>query len=148
MEENILAARVLNTLHHYSGRAVDKTLADKAMAYLTSSAVITSRYTEAGILLADAELNRDPLHLVIVGPKSDTNAAALFSAALANYQSYRRIEWWDRSEGELINHDVEYPDLAKSAAFVCNDQRCSTPVYTPKEIPEVIELIEGIKANR
>ncbi|MBQ0796323.1 DUF255 domain-containing protein [Zhongshania sp.] len=148
LEENILAARVLNTLHHYSGRAIDKTLADKAMAYLTNSAVIASRYTEAGILLADAELNRDPLHLVIVGPKSDTNAAALFSAALANYQSYRRIEWWDRSEGELINHDVEYPELAKSAAFVCNDQRCSTPIYTPKEIPEVIALIEGIKANR
>ncbi|MBU0538085.1 MAG: hypothetical protein KKF24_11095, partial [Gammaproteobacteria bacterium] len=130
---------------HYSGRAADKTLADKAMAYISSSAVIATRFTEAGILLADAELNRDPLHLVVVGSKSDANAKALFSAALTSYQSYRRIEWWDRSEGELIHHDVEYPTLSKSAAFVCNDQRCSTPIYKADEIQEVIAIIEGAK---
>lgn len=145
LEENIFASRAINTLFHYSGRSADKALADKAMAYISSSEVIASRFTEAGILLADAELNRDPLHLVVVGSKSDVNAKALFSAALTSYQSYRRIEWWDRSEGELIHHDVEYPTLSKSAAFVCNDQRCSTPIYKADEIQEVIAIIEGAK---
>lgn len=145
LEENIFASRAINTLFHYSGRSADKALADKAMAYISSSEVIASRFTEAGILLADAELNRDPLHLVVVGSKSDANAKALFSAALISYQSYRRIEWWDRSEGELIHHDVEYPPLPKSAAFVCNDQRCSTPIYKANEIQEVIAIIEGAK---
>ncbi|MFT7406197.1 hypothetical protein, partial [Zhongshania sp.] len=144
LEENIQATRALNTLYHYSGRELDKLLAEKAMAYISSSEVIASRFTEAGILLADAELNRDPLHLVVVGSKSDAKAQKLFGAALAtSYQSYRRIEWWDRSEGELINHDVEYPTLAKAAAFVCNDKRCSTPIYKANEIQEVIALIEG-----
>ncbi|MBB5187465.1 hypothetical protein HNQ57_001734 [Zhongshania antarctica] len=144
LEENIRASRAINTLFHYSGRAADKTLADKAMAYISSSAVIATRFTEAGILLADAELNRDPLHLVVVGSKSDASAAELFRAALKSYQSYRRIEWWDRSEGELIHHDVEYPVLPTSAAFVCNDKRCSTPIYQADKIQEVILLIEGL----
>ncbi|MEX1665966.1 thioredoxin domain-containing protein [Zhongshania arctica] len=144
LEENIQATRAINTLFHYSGREIDKVLAEKSMAYISSSEVIASRFTEAGILLADAELNRDPLHLVVVGSKSDVKAQKLFSAALAtSYQSYRRIEWWDRSEGALINHDVEYPSLAKAAAFVCNDKRCSTPIYKANEIQEVIALIEG-----
>lgn len=144
LEENIQASRAINTLFHYSGRELDKALAEKAMAYISSSAVIASRFTEAGILLADAELNRDPLHLVVVGSKSDAKAEKLFSAALAtSYQSYRRIEWWDRSEGELVHHDVEYPQLSKAAAFVCNDKRCSTPIYQADEIQEVIAIIEG-----
>ena len=144
LEENIMASRALNTLFHYSGRAADKALAENALAYISNSALIATRLTEAGILLADAELNRDPLHLVVVGAKSDMNAAALFRGALAGHQSYRRIEWWDRSEGELIHHDVEYPILPKAAAFVCNDKRCSTPIYQADKIQEVIQLIEGL----
>ncbi|WP_269618287.1 thioredoxin domain-containing protein [Zhongshania sp. BJYM1] len=143
LEENIQASRAVNRLFHFSGRDSDKTLADKAMAYISNSEVIATRYTEPGILLADAELNRDPLHLVVVGSKTDAKAAALFRAALESYQSYRRIEWWDRSEGELMNHDVEYPSLTMAAAFVCNDKRCSTPIYKADEIQEVITLIEG-----
>jgi len=53
----------------------------------------------ADILLADSELRAVPLHLTSVGRKGDPAARALFAAALKQPVTYKRVEWWDRSEG-------------------------------------------------
>ena len=83
----------------------------------------------------------EPLHVTVVGPKSDAVARSLFEAALAQATSYKRIEWWDRSEGPMPNSDVAYPTLARPAAFVCSDGACSLPVRDPLKLPAVIGLL-------
>jgi len=96
--------------------------------------VALSRLTEAGLLLLDRELSRDPVHLTVVGAKGDADAAALFQAALRVPGTYKRLEWWDRAEGALPNADVEYPKLRRAAAFVCTERRCSVPLYRADDI--------------
>ena len=72
--------------------------------------------------------------MTVSGAKSDASALALFSTLLYLPQWYKRIEWWDRAEGDLRNADVGYPPTKRAAAFVCTDSRCSLPIYTPDDV--------------
>jgi uncharacterized protein len=134
IDENIAAARFANLLGHYTGKDAYRALARHALAHLAREDVALSRLTEAGILLADAELGRDPLHLTIQGGKDDPAAQALFAAALRIPAAYKRLEWWDRREGPLPNPDIRYPALSRAAAFVCTAQRCSLPIHRGEDI--------------
>ena len=94
----------------------------------------------ADILLADSELRAVPLHLTSVGRKGDPAARALFAAALKQPVTYKRVEWWDRSEGALPNSDVQYPELEQAAAFLCTDRSCSPPIFSPDKISTLAGL--------
>jgi len=92
----------------------------------------------AGILLADREFGAAPLHLAIVGRKSDPAARALFATALKQPVAYKRVEWWDKDEGALPNPDVQYPELEQAAAFLCTDRSCSAPIFLPDKISSLV----------
>jgi len=109
------------------------------MRYLAAPSVAERRgFLVGGILLADRELSRPPLHLTIVGPKNDTSARKLFAAALRQPAPYKRMEWWDEKEGPLPNPDVPYPTLDRAAAFVCTDRSCSAPIFETAKIDAFI----------
>ena len=117
----------------------------KRVALSRRAAVALSEITEPGILLADDEDHADPLHLTVSGAKSDASAAALFSTLQHLPQWYKRIEWWDRAEGDLPNPDVGYPPTKRAAAFVCTESRCSLPIYTSDE---VTAFLKSSNANK
>jgi uncharacterized protein YyaL (SSP411 family) len=131
--ENAELARWANLLHRYTGREEHRAAALRAMRFLAAPEVARRPFASA-VLLADRELSSEPLHVVVVGRKGDASALALFRAALAVPESYRRIEWLDRSEGPLPNGDVEFPELERPAAFVCAGERCSSPAYEPADV--------------
>ena len=140
-DENIQTARLFNELSHYTGRKDFRQRAEHAMRYLVTDEIATYRRTEPGILMADRELRSDPTHITVVGAKHDAMALALYRRALAFPENYRRIEWWDRTEGKLPNPDVAYPKLAMPAAFICTDKICSSPIYEPSEIGPTIQRL-------
>lgn len=127
-EENISAARFFNLLFHYSGDAAFRQQAEHAQKWLNGIAP-NIPLEEIGIVLADEELTRDPLHLTVVGAKSDAVARELFAAALRAPGAYKRVEWWDRTEQALANSDVTYPELERAAGYVCTARRCSAPAF-------------------
>jgi len=139
-DENVSLARFTNLLHHYSGDPKYRAMAEQAMTYLAARDVAMQIPT-AGPLLADIEVTKAPVHVTVVGPKNSPEAKALFAAALKLPDSYRRLEWWDKSEGAMPNADVQYPELKKPAAFVCTDRRCSLPLFGPKELRGKVELL-------
>lgn len=143
LAENIAAARFYNRLAHYSGQGTHRRSALHAMRFLAGHAARQEDFEEAGILLADDELARDPIHLAVVGAKSDPAAQDLFAAAVGTAGSYRRIEWWDRSEGPLPHDDVPYPKLSRAAGYVCSDGRCSRPSYEAPDYRRQIGRLAG-----
>jgi len=132
-DENVMAAQTANLLFHYTGKQNYQRLAQQAMRYLIASPIVY-RLPASSVLLTDMELGSAPLHLTINGPKNDAIAAALFKAAVAYPSIYERIEWWDPQEGPLPNPDVQYPKLHVSAAFICTDRTCSSPIFKPEEL--------------
>lgn len=139
VEENIDLARLGNLAAHYAGDVALRDIALHAMSYLGSEAVTGMRRFLAGIVLAEREITRDPVHIAIVGAKHDPEAAALFTAAKRYPAGYRRLEWWDRSEGALPNPDIEYPVLERAAAFACANRTCSLPVFLPDDLSAAVE---------
>jgi hypothetical protein len=143
IDENIAAARFFNLIAQYTGNAAYREHAERAMRFLVTREVALLRMTDAGILLAEAELTTDPVHLTIVGRKDDPKARALFATALRYPTGYRRVEWWDRREGLLPSADVQYPELSEAAAFVCTNGACSLPQFDEKGLLALAQRLEG-----
>jgi uncharacterized protein YyaL (SSP411 family) len=139
LEENISLARFANLLARYTGQPGHRALAESTMRYLADPHIALSEITEAGILLADDELHADPLHLTAMGAKGDPAAKVLFSTLQHLPPWYKRIEWWDKAEGELPNADVSYPSPKRAAAFVCTENRCSLPIFAADEIADFVK---------
>jgi uncharacterized protein len=142
-DENIDVVRTANLLFHITADNTYKQLADRAMRYVAADPVVF-RLPAAGPLLADFEISNEPLHLTIVGAKTDPVARALFLQALQYPSSYKRLEWWDPSQGptgRLPNPDVQYPSLKVSAAFICTSRTCSPPIFKPADLPAKIDRL-------
>jgi len=127
-EENVALARFANRLSHYSGKKEHEEMADAALRFLATREIALDGLP-GGVLLAAEEREHDPLHVTVVGKKSDAQAKALFRAALAIPATYARVEWYDAGEGALMNEDVPFPEMPKPAAFLCTEGRCSSPAY-------------------
>jgi uncharacterized protein YyaL (SSP411 family) len=123
-DENLSLARFANLMASFTGNTAFRDVALEAMRFAVTPDVATE-YTPAGLLLADLEMTHPPVHITVVGPKSDPEARNLFLRALTYPTAYRRVEWLDRSEGTLPNSDVDFPVLPESAAFLCSGTSCS-----------------------
>ena len=100
-DENVAVARVANQLFHYTGDAKFEAISKTAMRLSCSRA---DRHAPPGrrrLLLTEYEVTRPPLHLTVVGAKSDPVAQSLFRAALKYPSFYKRVEWWDTREGNI-----------------------------------------------
>jgi uncharacterized protein YyaL (SSP411 family) len=135
IDENTDLARFANLLEKYSGIETYGAMAKHAMQFLSIPAVADERgFLVAGILLANRELTTPPLHVTVVGSKTDKVASSLFQTALRLPAFYKRVEWWDSQEGALPNRDVEYPVLENAAAFICGEHSCSPPVFSAEKL--------------
>jgi len=133
-DENVQVARFAVRLFAATGRTLHREMAEAALRYLASPGLAERRGVVAGLLLADAELSGEPVHLTVVGAKDDARARALFTAVVRYPTLFRRTEWWDAREGPLPRSDVVYPRTARPAAFVCAKSACSLPVYEPEAV--------------
>jgi hypothetical protein len=142
-DENLMVLRFANLLGHFSGMPEYRAIAENAMRYLAAGP-IARRLPAATVLLADRELNSVPLHLTVVGRKSDLAAQDLFRSAARYPSSYKRLEWWDNSsDGPLPNPDVKYPQLSKAALFICTNRTCSAAIFQAQELKNKIDRLSA-----
>ena len=147
IDDHVLVARFANRLAQDSGRESDKALALHAMRWIVGAAGKLERPLP-GVLLADRERSTPPTHMTVVGAKDDPKAQALFTTARSLPASYRRLEWWDKSEGKLPNPDVDYPtDLDQAAAFACSGRFCSLPAFSADELKERVAKMAKLNAE-
>jgi uncharacterized protein YyaL (SSP411 family) len=142
-EDNVTATRFFALLAFYSGEARYREIAEAGMGYLASPAVLDAYAFLPDVLLAEEELRNEPVHVTVVGAKDDPRSAALYAGALAYPLGYKRVEWWDKREGKLVNPDVDYPDYPDGpAAFACTSTFCSLPVTDAAAIPAQIDRLQ------
>jgi uncharacterized protein YyaL (SSP411 family) len=128
-DESIALARFANLLGHATGRASDHGLAESSLRWALAPETVRRRGAYAGgLLLAGEEIRTEPLHVSVVGAKGDPAAQAMFAAARRTPTSYKLIEWWDRREGPPPRGEAIFPDLDHSAAYLCANGACSTPI--------------------
>jgi uncharacterized protein len=129
-DESIALARFANLLGRATERPQDRALAESSLRWALSSEAAARRGPYVGgLLLADEEFRAEPLHVTVVGRRDDPVARALFSAALRAPTAYKLVEWWDRREGPPPRGESIFPDLDRSAAYLCANGACSSPIF-------------------
>ncbi len=147
-EDNVTATRFFTLLAAYTGSPRYREIAEAGMGYLASPPVVEAYAFLPDVLLAEEELRGEPVHVTIVGAKDDPRSAALQASALAYPVGYKRAEWWDKREGPLANHDVDYPDYPDGpAAFACTRNFCSLPVTDPGAIAGQLDRLQRAVAR-
>jgi len=141
-EDNVAAVRMLNALYAHTGDRKYRAAAEAGMGYLASPAIQDAADFLPDVLLTEMELTHEPVHVTVIGAKSDQRSAALLGAALSYPTLHKRAEWWDKAEGKLPNHDVEYPDYPEPAAFACTSRFCSKPVTDPAQLAETLDALD------
>jgi uncharacterized protein YyaL (SSP411 family) len=145
-DENVELTRFANLLFHYTGNDADREMASVGMRYLATPDITGPRRAYvAGVLLAAAEFDSEPLHVTIVGPKGESAVSILQNTALTIASGYRQIELWDPASGQPASGGVEYPNLPKPAAFLCAKGTCSAPLETPDALRARLERISKPK---
>jgi uncharacterized protein YyaL (SSP411 family) len=138
-DENVALARFANLLYHYTGNARDQRIAQTALRFAAAPEVAKSRLSSVGgLLLAEQEMAHDPLHIAIVGNRSDVSAHNLFKAAVTYPCIYKQVEWIDPSQKHSGPGSSIYPTLGQSAAYVCAQRSCSAPVFDPTQLIDLL----------
>ncbi len=76
-----------------------------------------------------------PVHIVVVGEKSDGAARDLFDRSLAMYAPGKLVRFLDPRVDSLSIGEVTFPNVAGPFAYVCTDRLCSSPIAQPEELP-------------
>jgi uncharacterized protein YyaL (SSP411 family) len=142
-EDNVTAVRFFALLAAYTAEPRYREIAEAGMGYLASPAILDAFGFLPDVLLAEQELQNEPVHVTVVGAKDDPRSAALYAGALKYPLAFKRAEWWDKREGKLANPDVDYPDYPDGpAAFACTRNFCSLPVTDAAAIPAQIDRLQ------
>jgi uncharacterized protein YyaL (SSP411 family) len=128
-DENVSLVRWSTGLAATSGRAEFRALASTALRSLLAPGATDGRgFYVAGLLLAEEEAHTDPVHVAIVGQRDDPTARAMLAAALRLPAAHKLVELWDRREGPAPRGEDIYPELDHTAAFLCANGACSSPI--------------------
>ena len=77
-----------------------------------------------------------PVHIVVVGEKSDVAARNLFDRSLAMYAPGKLVRFLDPRVDSLSIGEVTFPNVTGPFAYVCTDRLCSSPIAQAKELPD------------
>ena len=77
-----------------------------------------------------------PVHIVVVGEKSQAEARHLFDRSLALYVPGKLVRFLDPRVDSLSIGEVTFPKVPGSFAYVCTDRLCSSPIAQADELPD------------
>ena len=77
-----------------------------------------------------------PVHIVVVGEKSQAEARHLFDRSLAMYAPGKLVRFLDPRVDSLSIGEVTFPKVTGPFAYVCTDRLCSSPIAQADELPD------------
>ena len=77
-----------------------------------------------------------PVHIVVVGEKSQAEARRLFDRSLAVYAPGKLVRFLDPRVDSLSIGEVTFPKVTGPFAYVCTDRLCSSPIARAEELAD------------
>jgi len=129
-DENLALARFANLVDQHRHDPALRAMAEKAYRCAAAPA-LAGEGGAAGVLLAADELAHEPLHIAVVGAKTDATAMALHALALTAPVAYRRVDWIDPADHAGLGF---LPTTPAPAAYLCTNGACSRPSMTTDQL--------------
>ena len=136
LEANVHTAMLFCDLYYLTETTTYRKAAEQTLQYvLHSSGPLPMALTG---LTVDRFL-RYPVHIVIVGPRTNGKTQSLFQQALRVYSPGKIVRILDPQHDVLSLGEVTFPRLDESRAYICTDKLCSTPVANPNDLESTLQ---------
>jgi uncharacterized protein len=145
-DENIALVRFAAMMAFASGDESFRATAAEAMRYLAADAVAL-RPMSAGVLLANQDMTEAPIHVTVLGSREKAETTGLHAAALRAIASHELIELRDPADRAPLPTNVSFPQLSRSALFLCTAKACSSPVFRGEDVRARIQRAELQRAR-
>lgn len=90
-----------------------------------------------------------PVHIVVVGEKSQVAARRLFDRSLALYAPGKLVRFLDPRVDSLSIGEVAFPKVTGPFAYVCTDRLCSSPIARADTLPDRFqEMVAALAESR
>jgi uncharacterized protein len=136
---NAVAILVLDRLAVLTSGARYRDAAERVLRACAPGNAAHGLFTATLFLALDLHLD-PPLHVVVVGPRSDPRVQGLLQAALGTYRPGTIVHLHDPQEGgPHLPPLIPAPGTERGPqAFVCSDAACAPPALTPEAVRETI----------
>lgn len=141
-DENLVLARLAHRVFLVTGDPRCAAMRTRALRYLLESGVALRHVAGGTLLVADA-IERDPVHVTVVGAHDDPGALALLRVALRFPTRDKVVVAWDPLRDPPLPDGQSYPVGAAPAAFVCVAGSCSPPVGDAGALAQRLERSRG-----
>lgn len=125
--ENGVLARGLLHLGRLTGEASYLAAATHALQVGTTKNINDSGRRSGEYLMGLELLNTPYVKVLIVGPMNDSETDTMYRAGFRLATPYRVVEHNTPAQSE-------YPYSGRAVAYLCNESRCSKPVYEPADL--------------
>ena len=141
-DENAAAARLFTRLHHLTGDATYRDLAErilKAIAYprLTES-IVGADFAHALDLFVS-----HPVRIVVVGNRDAEETREMLETSLHTYEPRKLVQILDPAEDPLTIGEVTYQAEERPLAYVCVENVCRPPAKGSEDLVTVLEDVIG-----
>lgn len=144
IKDNVEAGLLLTDLYYVTRQAEYLEKGKRALQL-----VLTSQEALPIALLGtavDRVLNY-PLHVVVVGKKSEPTTLDLFQKALTLYIPGKIVRLLDPDRDSLKIGEVIFPPHDRPQAFVCTDKFCSQPISESEQLSEQAQSVIAATAK-
>ncbi len=127
LEDNATAAQFLYLLGVLEKNGYYKMAAERAIRASASPTAVRREGRITGNLAMALEImTAQYVEFSVVGDADDSRTQALLQAGRSVFEPRKLVH--SESTGR-------YPPRAAPAMYICNDQRCTVPIYTPSDVP-------------
>ncbi|MFQ5992415.1 MAG: thioredoxin domain-containing protein, partial [Nitrospiraceae bacterium] len=133
LKENLEASILFSDLFYLTEKPVYRSHAERTLQYVLG---VSERLPVALAALAVDRFLNYPVHVVIVGSKSDRVAEELFRRALGLYAPGKVIRFLDPRTDSLAIGEVTFPRSKTPRAYICTDRLCSQPIGDPDKLED------------
>jgi uncharacterized protein len=141
-DENVSVVSLLESLGYLTGNDAYRQLAERtlrAISYRQASESIVGM----GFGVAVDNLVSPPVHIVLVGDKTDERTQAMLESSLHAYGRQKLVQVLDPKDGSLQVGNTAYQAGDEPLAYVCVDKSCRPPV---KSLEELNALLRDVMA--
>ena len=142
LEANVHTAILFCDLYYLTETPNYRKVAERTLHYvLDSSGPLPMALTAQAV---DRFL-RYPVHIVIVGARTNGKTRSLFQQGLRVYSPGKIVRILDPQRDQLSLGGVTFPKFSEPRAFICTDKLCSAPVESPGALEStLLELLMSL----
>ncbi|RMH09556.1 MAG: thioredoxin domain-containing protein [Nitrospirae bacterium] len=138
LTDNIQAALLFCDLFYLTEQESYRRIAQETLQYVLA---VPQPLPVALLARAVYRLHHDPVHVVVVGTRSDKAVQELFTQSLRLYFPGKLVRLLDPQRDSLTIGTITFPRFPAPRAYICTSQVCSQPIQSAGQLQTALDTV-------